>query len=44
MIEREEGEAFGAEEDRVLGEGTADKIVCCAAGERVGERLGREPS
>ena len=31
VVECKEGEAFGGEEDAVLGEGASDQIVCCRA-------------
>jgi hypothetical protein len=44
VVEGEEGEAFGGEEDFVLGEGAADQVVCGGAGDGVCEGLGGEPS
>lgn len=44
VIESQEGEAFGGEENAVLSQRAADEIVCCGTGNGVCEWVGGEPS
>jgi hypothetical protein len=44
VVKGEESEAFGGEEDLILGEGASDKVIGCGAGDGVCERVGGEPT